>query len=456
MFRHNTIKEIHSKFADGSVDPLDLANSCITRINRLNPFYRAWVCIDPEALISNAKKTRELLSSNLPLKHLAGIPVGVKDVFNTTDFPTQMGSTIWKDFTPGNDARVVYYLKNAGGVVLGKTVTAEFAVHALNETLNPHNIELTPGTSSSGSAVSVALGMVPIAIGTQTGGSIIRPASFCGVYGFKPSFGLIPRTGSLKTTDSLDTIGFFVSQPADLKNTLEILRVHGPNFPFSYKALKDFKRQNKPLDRPWKIALVKTHTWQYASEEAQNALMNFAKEIDSRTGIDVNEVEAPQILERAHQVHQTIYEKSLAYYFKEEFKNSEEISSIMQEMIIAGDKISTIDYQNALNIQELIIYEMDKFFLDYDIMICLSTAGEAPPRNIIEKPDSALIWTLAHLPTISAPAFTTCTGEPFGLQIVARKYNDHLLTSFVEELVEFGLLPKNPTPFKDNSLNNFN
>ncbi len=99
---------------------------------------------------------------------------------------------------------------------------------------------------------------------------------------------------------------------------------------------------------------------------------------------------------------------------------------------------------------------MDKFFLDYDIMICLSTAGEAPPRNIIEKPDSALIWTLAHLPTISAPAFTTCTGEPFGLQIVARKYNDHLLTSFVEELVEFGLLPKNPTPFKDNSLNNFN
>ena len=414
------------------------------------------MCIDPEALISSAKKTREFLTRNLPPRQLEGIPVGVKDVFNTSDFPTQMGSTIWKDFTPGNDARVVYYLKNAGGVILGKTVTAEFAVHALNQTLNPHNIALTPGTSSSGSAVAVALGMVPISIGTQTGGSIIRPASFCGVYGFKPSFGLIPRTGSLKTTDSLDTIGFFVSHPKDLRNTLEILRVHGPNFPFSYKALKDFKRQNKPINRPWKVALVKTHTWQYASEQAQNALLDFAKKIDSNIGIDLHEVEVPLILERSHDVHQTIYEKSLAYYFKEEFKNTEGISSVMRQMIATGEKVSSIEYQNALVIQESIIFGMDNFFQKYDILICLSTAGEAPPRNITEKPDSALMWTLAHLPAINAPVFVTETGIPFGLQIVARKYNDHLLTNFVEELVQMECLPKNPTPLQNTLLNETN
>ena len=180
-----------------------------------------------------------------------------------------MGSELWCDFKPGNDARVVYYLKNSGGIIAGKTVTAEFAVHELNETLNPHNVELTPGTSSSGSAVAVALGMVPVAIGSQTAGSIIRPASFCGVYGFKPSFGLIPRTGSLKTTDTLDSIGFFVSHPSDILLVLETIRVHGPNYPLSYRAFKDLSRQNKPRNRPWKVALAKTHTWSHATDYAK-------------------------------------------------------------------------------------------------------------------------------------------------------------------------------------------
>ncbi|MBF0155474.1 MAG: amidase [Magnetococcales bacterium] len=448
MFRKYSISEIHRQFEDGSLDPVAVAEACIARINRFNPEFHAWVCFDPDALIRGARSVRESLARKTSLRALEGIPVGVKDVFNTANFPTQMGSELWRGFTPGNDARVVYYLKNAGGLIVGKTVTAEFAVHALNETLNPHNVELTPGTSSSGSAVAVALGMVPVALGTQTGGSIIRPASFCGVYGFKPSFGLLPRTASLKTTDSLDTIGFFLSHPSDMRRVLDVLRVHGPNFPWSYRALKDHDRQNKPATRPWKVALVKTHTWSYAPEYARESLLNFAQTLGSQKEVDLVEVMLPASMEQTHEVHSTIYDKSLAYYFKEEYQSQDKMSLIMQEMIAHGEKISVENYHAALRTQNQLIAEMDDFLTGFDALICLSTAGAAPLRNVPEDPDPALMWTLMHLPAINAPVFTSTGGEPFGLQIVSRKYNDHLLTSFIDYLIMTNLLPKNPNPPK--------
>jgi Asp-tRNA(Asn)/Glu-tRNA(Gln) amidotransferase A subunit family amidase len=446
MFSKYSISEIHSFFEDGSLDPLTFAEDCIARVKNLDHKFHAWVCFNPEALIRGAKIVQEDLVRKTSLRILSGIPIGVKDVFNTVDFPTQMGSELWRGFTPGNDARVVHYLKRAGGLVAGKTVTAEFAVHALNETLNPHNIELTPGTSSSGSAVAVALGMVPVALGTQTGGSIIRPASFCGVYGFKPSFGLIPRTASLKTTDSLDTIGFFVAHPSDLRRVLEVLRVHGPNFPLSYQALNDNMRQNKPAKRPWRVALVKTHTWPEATEYAKTSLLNLSQRLGALKEVDIEEVTLPTKMELAHDIHSTIYNKSLSYYFIEEGRSHNKISSIMSEMITYGERISVEKYRDAISMQNYLIKKMDEFFADFDVIICLSTAGAAPKRNDLENSDSALMWTLTHLPSINVPKFVSPSGEPFGLQIVARKYNDHLLLSFLEYLREKGLAPEHGNP----------
>jgi Asp-tRNA(Asn)/Glu-tRNA(Gln) amidotransferase A subunit family amidase len=446
MFRRYPISEIHRQFQNGSLDPVSVAEECIDRINRFDPEFHAWVCFNPDALIFEARKVRDSLARKMPLRALEGIPIGVKDVFNTADFPTQMGSELWREFTPGNDARVVYYLKNAGGLVAGKTVTAEFAVHALNETLNPHNIELTPGTSSSGSAVAVSLGMVPVALGTQTGGSIIRPASFSGVYGFKPSFGLIPRTASLKTTDSLDTIGFFVSHPQDMRRVLEVIRIHGPNFPLSYRAFKDQDRQNKPANRPWKIGLARTHTWSHAPDYAKCSLLNFAQKLAAQQDTQLVDVNLPNGMEHAHQVHSTIYDKSLAYYFKEEYQNREKMSLIMQKMIARGEQLSVEKYHLALETQNRLIEDMDEFLKNFDVLICLSTAGSAPIRHIQEKPDPSLMWTLTHLPSISVPVFTSPANTPFGLQIVARKYNDHLLLNFVDHLMETGLIPESPNP----------
>ncbi len=436
---------------DGSLDPVSVAEECIERVKFLNPEYRAWVCFDPDALLSGARKVQKSLANKVPLRPLTGIPVGIKDVFNTIDFPTQMGSELWRGFTPGNDARVVHYLKDAGSLVAGKTVTAEFAVHALNETLNPHNVKLTPGTSSSGSAVAISLGMVPIALGTQTGGSIIRPASFCGVYGFKPSFGLIPRTASLKTTDSLDTIGFFVSHASDIRRVLDVLRVHGPNFPISYQALKDYSRQNKPTTRPWRIALVKTHTWKDASEYAKKALLNFTEKLSKQNEVELSEIELPTVMNQAHEVHRVIYDKSLSYYFKEEFKNSQKMSLVMNEMIVRGEKISAEKYRSALNDQSHLIAKMDEFLKDFDALICLSTSGAAPLRGVTESPDSALMWTLTHLPSLNVPAFTSPSGEPFGLQIIARKYNDYLLISFLDFLCGTELVPNRMNPVLSNN-----
>jgi Asp-tRNA(Asn)/Glu-tRNA(Gln) amidotransferase A subunit family amidase len=449
MFSKYSIADIHRQFEEGSLDPMSLAEECIDKFVRFNPEFHAWVSFDADSLRRRASEAKTSLANKKPLRALEGIPVGVKDVFNTTEFPTEMGSEIWQGFTPGNDARVVYYLKNAGGLIAGKTVTAEFAVHALNETLNPHDISVTPGTSSSGSAVAVSLGMVPVALGTQTGASIIRPASFCGIYGYKPSFGLLPRTGSLKTTDSLDTVGFFVANPNDLKRVFDVLRVHGPNFPISYKILKDQARQIKPANRPWNIAIVKTHTWSQAPSYAQKSLLEFADKLDKIEGIKVTEIALPTDFERTHEIHAAIYDKSLSYYFSEEHRQSERISPVMSEMIEHGNKISVDTYYQSLQLQEYFIAKMDDIMTGYDACICLSTAGEAPKRNVMEEPDPSLMWTLMHLPALNAPIFDSPSGLPFGLQIFSRKYNDYLLLNLVQYLVSIGILPSRQFPLKN-------
>ena len=448
IFLELSIKEITEKISSGNFTPLDVARECIERIDMYNRKYKVWVCYDKEILFNQAMKISERLNEGGRIRVMEGIPAGVKDIFNTYDFPTQMGSPLWQGFTSGNDSRVVYYLKQAGAVVPGKTDTAEFAVHAIGNCLNPHDITKTPGTSSSGSSVAVSLGMVPVSIGTQTAGSIIRPASFCGVYGCKPSFGLIPRTGMLKTTDSLDTIGFFTSKYEDLERVFEIVRVHGSNYPISNEALNDNTRQNKPAGRPWKIAFVKTYTWDHAFDYAKDAIVKFAKKLSETDGIEVTEAVLPEDIQSAHIVHGRIYDKTLAYYFQEEFKKPDHVSSIMNEIINRGNLISVSEYHQALKDQEKIVLSMDNFFDDYDVIVSLSTAGEAPDRNETERPDPSLIWTLSHLPVVSSPAFISPGGLPFGVQFAARKYNDLLLFRFLDSLREESLIPEgvNPLP----------
>jgi len=377
---------------------------------------------------------------------LEGIPIGIKDTFNTADLPTQMGSPLWKNFTPGNDARVVYEARRTGGLVAGKTVTAEFAVHALNETLNPHDITRTPGTSSSGSAVAISLGIVPVALGSQTAGSIIRPASFCGVYGFKPSFGTIARTGTLKTTDSLDTLGFFTASPKDIRLVFDQLRVRGRDYPYVHRYLDNNERAKRDVydfNNP-RIGFARTYTWSQANGYAREAIEKFCHGLSSM-GCRISDMELPAEFEEVHQLHSDIYNFSLAYYFKQESISHEKISSIMKVLIDKGNKIPFSRYQKALQLQEKLCKEFDQLASEFDVILSLSTAGSAPLRHIEEDSDPSLLWNFLHLPAASAPVFKCPAGLPFGLQIFARRFNDYRILDFLEKFSESSIFPVSPT-----------
>lgn len=412
-FKKHSIKQLTS----------DLQNRKIS-VKEINTFgqdaFQAYECFD-ERVMQKQISESEIRIAQGKARPLEGIPVGIKDIINTEDYPTQMGSPIWKNFTPGNDARCVFNLKRNGAIIAGKTITAEFAVHALGKTLNPYDVKRNPGTSSSGSAVAVATGQLPCSIGTQTGGSIIRPASYCGVYGCKPSFGLIPRTGILKTCDTMDTVGFFVNYAEDLKIILDALRVSGNNYPISAMGVIDGKMRiamTRAYQCGYKVGIVKTHTFEYAEPYAREELL--------RRG---EVVELPKIMESCHDVHSVIYDKSLSHYFRNEYKQKTLVSPIMNEIIERGQKISYKKYIEALKAQETIIHAMDEMFNNYDILISLSTAGVAPLRDESEKPDPCLMWTMAHLPVVNVPRWHDSL--PFGIQVIAKKYNDFLLFDYV-------------------------
>lgn len=441
-----SIYAIHQALQSKTVTPSQLADICVQRYAQVEAQAQAWEVFDPAVLQRQASAAEERIASGQNLRLLEAIPVGIKDIFNTLDFPTQMGSPLWKDFTPGNDARPVFHVKRAGGILPGKTVTAEFAVHALGKTHNPHDSSRNPGTSSSGSAVAVATGVVPVALGTQTAGSIVRPASYCGVYGCKPSFGLIPRTGMLKTTDSLDSVGFFVGCASDLESVWQALRVSGRDYPIPERVFADPTRTQKPQGRAWKIAFVRTYTWQYAKDYAQQALLEWAAKVGQDAEFSITEVELPTALQDAHQIHGTIYDRTLHYYFQEEYKRAELVSPIMNQILARGKDVSTADFLAALRTQEQMAATMDKLLTEYDAIISLSTSGEAPLRDEDELPDPALIWTLNHLAVVSAPAFLSPAKLPFGMQLVARRYNDLQLFRLIDDLCAHGYLPANQFP----------
>ena len=440
LFLTNSIDEIKEKVALGKISFVDLAEETSRIIKSDEKDCLAWVCNDDVALKLSAEDAVQKYQSRGELLALDGIPFGVKDIFNTSSFPTQMGSPIWRGFTPGNDARVVSSCILEGGLVAGKTVTAEFAVHALNETKNPHDIDRTPGTSSSGSAVAVSTGMVPYALASQTAGSIVRPASFCGVWGMKPSFGLIPRTGVLKTTDSLDTVGFITSHPKSLRSLLDVVRVNGPDYPYVYKNVDKDGPFPKPAGRPWRVGYVKTHTWDGAEDYVKRDVENMAIRIGSEQGFDLEEITWPDTEGESHAVHQNIYSKSLAYYFKNEMKDQSKVTQIMKEMIEKGKSIDLENFRRALHRQEVLCVQISKLFEPYDFVLAIGTSSSAPLRGEEELADPSLIWTLTHLPVVAAPAFRCPEGLPYGVQFVSSRWKDYMLLQGVEELVDRGIL----------------
>lgn len=435
IFLKYSIPDLQKILKKKEISFLDISIEVSRNINNYEDMVHAWVCLDLDRLES-ILKSYDQIEHDYRKSKLIGMPYGIKDIFNTKYFPTQMGSAIWKNFYPGNNARIVDCLNEQCAIDVGKTVTAEFAVHSLNETRNPHHLLKTPGTSSSGSAAAVSLGMVPFALGTQTAGSIIRPASFCGVWGMKPSFGLIPRTGVLKTTDSLDTIGFLASHGKSLRSILDGVRVRGPNYPFVYNNIDNCVRKSTDVDQPWKVGLLKTHVWNDAKSYVKDSVISLAMKINQSKNFVVSELEWPEQFSECHDIHSIIYEKSLSYYFEKEKEFYSDISPIMADMIERGTRIQKNQYLQALNFQNEYQKKINILLADYDLVLTIGTSSSAPNRNESEIVDPSLLWTMAHIPSVAVPAGICPDNLPFAVQFISKKWNDYTLLFAIEDLID--------------------
>jgi Asp-tRNA(Asn)/Glu-tRNA(Gln) amidotransferase A subunit family amidase len=356
-------------------------------------------------------------SNDLPL---AGLCLGVKDIFATIESPTGMGTdnSTWTGTTGSFDARVVSKLRNNGATIIGKNKTAEFAVHEPTNTLNPRNHDLTPGTSSSGGAAAVAAGHVSISLASQTAGSIARPASYCGVIGFKPSFGELPRTGVLKTTESFDTVGIIGNSITNIRSVFEIARVSDLNHPIH------IKQSINSLKNP-RILIAIGADFDEANEEIRNLaiqkIADFTRESQQHFLINFSKIKFKDL--RA--CHNVIYAKELSYFLKNEIKSGS-VSKGLRDFAEYGDRISIEEYNRMLTLLNM-QRKVANLELSNTVIIALSAANEAPTNGKPDVLDSNLFWTALGLPQISLPLLISKNDNPIGLSLVATKGADSSL-----------------------------
>jgi len=374
-----------------------LVRRCLARIAEREPIVQAWEALDAEAAIAEARRI-DALRDRPPLY---GLPIGVKDLIDTADLPTAYGSPIHRGHQPSRDAESVRRLREAGAIVLGKTVTTEFAVYSPGKTRNPHDPSRTPGGSSSGSAAAVADGMVPAALGSQTAGSVIRPASYCGVMGFKPSFGLLPLEGVHPLAPSLDTLGLFVRALDDI--------------PLLVSVLAASPLQIRPA-RP-RLGFCRTEAWAHAALETQTAVEQAAKALGARdvdTGASFAGLIDAQIAIMGAEAAETLGDEP-----------EERLTPKLREFLRAGAKVTPNRLAAAREQAERCRREIDAMFEEVDVLLTPAAVGEAPEGlGATGDPIFCRIWTLLGVPCLSLPVLKGPAGLPIGLQIVGRRGRD--------------------------------
>ena len=394
----------------------DLLLSCLDRIGHRESTVKAWVSLGKENALIQAKSFDKGVSKGI----LHGLPIGVKDLFDTYDLPTSYGSSIYAHHYPSTDAVSVALMRQAGGIILGKTVTTEFASFKGNKTTNPHDSKYSPGGSSSGSAAAVADFMVPIATGSQTAGSIIRPASYCGVVGFKPSFGKVSIAGVKSLSLSLDTLGCFGRSVEDV--ALGVAAMSGD---LSLSAVEEL--HNKP-----RINICKTSDWSLASKETQNAIALARYAAQSISKCAVNDLVLPELFHDLRHVQTRIMlsEMSRSLTF-ERNHYPKKISPLINKLLNEGASVPYEQYSKDLLSAALARSTIEQLFHDdIDLIIAPSAVGEAPLiKDGTGDPVFCRIWTLLGLPCINLNISYGPSGLPVGVQLIAGPGKDRFLLS---------------------------
>jgi Asp-tRNA(Asn)/Glu-tRNA(Gln) amidotransferase A subunit family amidase len=416
-------REAAHAIAAGAISAEQLVQACLERVRAVEPAVQAWQYLDEAHALAQARARDAERAAGLAIGPLHGVPVGIKDIIDTADMPTEDGSVLHAGRTPDRDAAVVAMLRSAGAVILGKTVTTEFATYSPGKTRNPHDPARTPGGSSSGSAAAVAAGMVPLALGTQTNGSVIRPASFCGVWGFKPSKGLIPRHGILPLSATLDTVGVFTRGLDDIALITEQLVGHderdADTQPRARPPLREAARSEPPL--PPKLAFVKTVAWSRADVSTQEA---FAELVDT-LGADCETIELPTSLDAAADWLRTIMEAEMALSLDAEWERGRsKLSAPLAEQLERGRAISALQYQRARTHIPRIVAGFEETFARVDALVTPATTGTAPALASTGDPAFCSLWSLAGMPALNLPLMRGADGAPLGIQLVGQRGRD--------------------------------
>lgn len=427
---------LRDRLASGATRAAEVAEACLARVREREGDVHAWEFLDPDHVLRQAGRLDRQRTAGRPIGPLHGVPVALKDIIDTADMPTGNGTPIDAGRRPRTDSFVAARLRAAGALVFGKTVSTELAYFTPGKTRNPHDPGRTPGGSSSGSAAAVAAGMVPLAVGTQTAGSVIRPAAFCGVFGYKPSFGLIPRTGILPVSSDLDTVGTFAQTLEGAALLAEILQAHDPQDPDTRPQaahrLLDECRSLPPV-RPI-VALVREPAWQTAEDSTRAAF----GELREALGDHCDEIDLPQVFENGAAAQQTLMLTGFARNFRGYWDRArDQLSPRMQDAIEEGRRITAADYLAARDWREVLNAGLDRIFDRYDAILTPTAAGEAPVGEATGDPAFCRLWSLCGTPAVSLPLMTGPAGMPVGVQLVGRRGWDGRLLRTARWLTEY-------------------
>jgi Asp-tRNA(Asn)/Glu-tRNA(Gln) amidotransferase A subunit family amidase len=406
----------------GSLGAAELTQACLDRIAALEPDIQAWAHLDRNLALAQARALDARRAAGERLGPLHGLPVGVKDIIDTADMPTEYNSPIHRGRRPSADATLVARLRAAGAVVLGKTVTSEFAVYTPGPTRNPHDLVRTPGGSSSGSAAAVAAGMIPLALATQTNGSTIRPASFCGIVGYKPSLGVLPRTGILKQSTMLDQPGLMAMDVAGIALLADALAgADGADEQSLRPDMPSIVAAMASTSVP-KLAFVRSPYWERADETTRTAVEGFAKWV----GDLIDEVDLPDAFDKAADIQSIIMSAGIADACREDYVHAkEQMNDVLLGIVETGRKIPATDFIAALAMRDTLRTAYRDLFAGYDAIVTPAALGIAPRREEgTGNPIMATLWTLVGAPALTLPILKGPASMPLGLQLVGRLDDD--------------------------------
>lgn len=428
--------ELRDRLASGALTAVALVEACLARIAEVEPKVQAWAWLDGDHAVAQARALDARRQSGAPVGPLHGLPVALKDIIDTKGIPTCNGTPIDAGRVPAADAWIVARLRAAGAVILGKTVTTECAFMHPGKTTNPWNEGHTPGGSSQGSAAAVAAGMVPLAIGTQTGGSVIRPAAFCGVVGLKPSFGLIPRTGVLMQSPTLDTLGVFARNVPDAAMLAEVLAGHDAA-----------DRATDPLPTPRMLEVARSRVPAVpmfarvrlpAEADAHPDMVAAMDELAEALGDQCFDVPLSGLFAEAEAQRRRINFAEMAKcYFALERRGRAQMSPLLTAAIDEGKAVPARDYIAALDWRDLLNAALAEVFDRCDAIICPAAPGPAPEG--LESTGSAAfngVWSLAGTPAVTVPLFQAGNGLPMGVQLIGRRGDDARLLRTARWLTE--------------------